>query len=197
MGDVFLVSSGSRTNIPLAKKNFASRLGLAYGLSSKTIVRAGYGVFWIPTDVSFALNPINDMVNTPGTTYTGTVDGAHPYNSISLPFPNGISPPPGRTLGTEGTQQFLTQVVQSITEVEPFHHPEGYVQQWNLSVDRQLPAGFSFSLAYVGSKGTIWSSTRYKAIRFPTISWRKQRLNLQQVEVPTSHCSNPCRIHSL
>jgi hypothetical protein len=154
MGDVFLVSSGSRSNIPLAKKNFAPRLGLAYGLSSKTIVRAGYGVFWIPTDVSFALNPINDMVNTPGTTYTGTVDGTHPYNSISLPFPNGISPPPGRTLGTQGTQQFLTQVVQSITEVEPFHHPEGYVQQWNLSVERQLPAGFSFSVAYVGSKGT-------------------------------------------
>jgi hypothetical protein len=153
-GDVFLVPSGMRSNLPLAKSDLAPRIGLAYGLTPKTIVRSGYGIFWIPTDVSFALNPINDMVNAPGTTYTGTVDGTHPYNSISLPFSNGISPPPGRSLGTEGTQEFLTRVVQSITEVDRAHHPEGYVQQWNLSVERHLPAGFSLSAAYVGSKGT-------------------------------------------
>ena len=154
MGDVFLVSPGARSNLPLAKDNFAPRFGVAYSLNASTILRGGYGVFWIPPDVSFALNPINDMVNAPGTTYTGTVDGAHPYNSISLPFPNGISPPPGRSLGTQGTQQFLTQSVESITEVNPFHHPDGYMQQWNVSVERQLPAGFSLSAAYVGSRGT-------------------------------------------
>jgi hypothetical protein len=154
MGDVFLVPPGMRSNLRLAKGDLAPRIGLAYGLTPKTIVRSGYGIFWIPTDVSFALNPINDMVNAPGTTYTGTVDGTHPYNSISLPFPDGISPPPGRSLGVQGTQEFLTRVVQSITEVDRAHHPEGYVQQWNLSVERQLPAGFGLSAAYVGSKGT-------------------------------------------
>jgi hypothetical protein len=154
MGDAFLVPAGTRSNIPLAKNGFAPRVGLAYSVTPKTLVRGGYGVFWIPDDVSFALNPINDMVNAPGTTYTGTVDGTHPYHSISRPFPDGISPPPGRSLGTAGTQQFLTQVVQSITEVNRFHHPEGYVQQWNFKVERQLPAGFLLSAAYVGSKGT-------------------------------------------
>jgi hypothetical protein len=154
MGDVFLLPPGTRSNLPLAKDSFAPRIGLAYSLTSKTLVRGGYGIFWIPNDVSFALNPINDMVNTPGTTYTGTVDGTHPYSSISLPFLNGIAPPPGRSLGNEGTQQFLTGVVQSITEVNRFHHPEGYVQQWNFNVERQLPAGFFLSAAYVGSKGT-------------------------------------------
>ena len=93
------------------------------------------------------------MVNAPGTTYTGTVDGTH-LNSISLPFPQGISSPPGRSLGTQGTQEFLTQTIQSITEVNRDHNPQGYVQQWNLTVERQLPAGFSLSAAYVGSKGT-------------------------------------------
>ncbi len=151
---MFLVPSGTRTNLPLAKTDFGPRIGLAFGVTPKTIVRSGYGIFWIPSDVSFALNPINDMVNAPGTTYTGTVDGTHPFNSISLPFPDGISPPPGRSLGTRGTQEFLTRVVQSITEVDRSHHPEAYAQQWNLSVERQLPAGFSLSVAYVGSKGT-------------------------------------------
>ena len=154
LGDAFLVPPGVRNNLPLPKDNLAPRIGLAYSLTRKTILRGGYGIFWVPNYVSFALNPINDMVNAASTTYTGTVDGTHPFNSISLPFPAGISPPPGRGLGLEGTQQFLTQVVQSITEVDRQHHPNSYVQQWNLSVERDFPAGFLVSAAYVGSKGT-------------------------------------------
>ena len=154
MGDVFLVSPGTRNNLPLAKDNVAPRIGIAYSVTPKTILRSGYGIFWIPNYVSYALNPNNDMVNAASTTYTGTVDGIHPYNSISLPFPDGISAPPGRTLGTEGTQQFLTQVVQSITEVDRGNHPDGYVQQWNFSVERELPGRISLLAAYVGSKGT-------------------------------------------
>ena len=153
-GDAFLVSPGMRNNLPLAKNNLAPRVGIAYGLTPKTIIRSGYGIFWVPGFVSYSLNPNNDMVNAASTTYTGTVDGIHPYSSISLPFPNGISPPPGRTLGAQGTQQFLTQVVQSITEVDRANHPNGYAQQWNLSFERELPAGLSFAAAYVGLKGT-------------------------------------------
>jgi Carboxypeptidase regulatory-like domain len=153
-GDVFLVNSGDRNNIPLEKTEFSPRVGLAYGFSAKTVVRTGYGIFWIPNYVSFGLNPLNDMVNAASTTYSGTVDGTHPVNTIALPFPAGISAPPGRSLGTQGTQQFLTQVVQSITEAYPANHPAGYVQQWNLNVQRALPADFFLSAAYVGSKGT-------------------------------------------
>src|ERR1700676_851136 len=154
IGDVFLVSPGKRNNLPLKKLDFSPRVGFAYSIDSKLLVRSGYGIFWIPDYVSFSLNPLNDMVNGGATTYTGTVDGTHPVNSIALPFPAGIAQPPGRSLGTIGTQQFLTQVVQSITEVNPGNHPEGYVQQWNLDVQRELPAGFCMSAAYVGSRGT-------------------------------------------
>jgi hypothetical protein len=153
-GDVFLVTPGNRNNIPLEKTDFAPRVGLAYNLSPNTVIRSGYGIFWIPTYVSFSVNPLNDMVNAGTTTYTGTVDGTHPVNTIASPFPAGISPPPGRSLGLEGTQQYLTQVVQSITEVDPSDHPAGYMQQWNVDVQRELPAGFFVSAAYVGSKGT-------------------------------------------
>lgn len=153
-GDVFLVSPGDRNNIPLKKTDFAPRVGLAYSLTPNMVIRSGYGIFWIPSYVSFSLNPLNDMVNAGTTTYTGTVDGTHPVNTIASPFPAGISPPPGRTLGLQGTQQYLTQVVQSITEVDPSDHPAGYMQQWNLDLQRELPAGFFLSAAYVGSKGT-------------------------------------------
>jgi TonB dependent receptor len=153
-GDVFLVPRGSRNNVALDKTNFAPRIGLAYSITPRTILRSGYGIFWVPNYVAFSVNPINDMVNAASTTYIGTLDGTHPFNSIALPFPNGISPPPGRSLGTEGTQQFLTQVVSSINEVDRANHPAGYVGQWNLDIERELPAGFFLSGAYVGSKGT-------------------------------------------
>jgi Carboxypeptidase regulatory-like domain/TonB dependent receptor-like, beta-barrel len=153
-GDVFLVGPGNRNNIPLKKLDFSPRVGLAYSVNADTVVRSGYGIFWIPNYVAFSLNPLNDLVNAAATTYIGTVDGSHPVSTIALPFPAGISPPPGRSLGTEGTQQFLTQVVQSITEADPSDHPSGYVQQWNLDVQRNLSAGFFVSAAYVGAKGT-------------------------------------------
>jgi len=153
-GDVFLIPPGSRSNIPLEKIDFSPRVGLAYSVNPETVLRAGYGIFWIPNYVSFALNPLNDLVNAGTTTYTGTIDGTHPVNTIALPFPAGISSPPGRSLGQQGTQQFLSQVVQSITETDHSDHPEGYTQQWNLNIELTLPAGFFVSAAYVGSKGT-------------------------------------------
>jgi hypothetical protein len=153
-GDVFLVKPGSRTNVPLDKIDFSPRIGFAYSVDPKTVVRSGYGIFWVPNYASFALNPLNDLVNAGTTTYSGTIDGVHPANTIGLPFPEGIFLPPGRSLGTQGTQLYLTQVVQSITAADRANHPAGYVQQWNLNVQRELPAGFFVSAAYVGSKGT-------------------------------------------
>jgi len=153
-GDVFLVSPHSRNNVPLPKNNFSPRLGFAYTLTRKMVIRGGYGIFWIPNYVSFSLNPLNDMVNAAATTYTGTIDGTHPANTIAFPFPAGIASPPGRSLGPEGTQQFMTQVVQSITEAVPSQYVPAYVQQWNVDIEREAPLGLLVSAAYVGSKGT-------------------------------------------
>jgi hypothetical protein len=97
-GDVFLVDPHSRNNVRLEKLALSPRLGFALAVEPRTVVRGGYGIFWIPNYVSFALNPLNDMVNAATTTYIGTLDGTHPINTIALPFPAGISAPPGRSL---------------------------------------------------------------------------------------------------
>ena len=153
-GDVFLVSPSKRTNIPKPYDTVAPRVGFAYSLDQKTAIRGGYGIFWIPNYVSFGLNPNGDPVNHATTSYTGTVDLVHPSNTINTPFLPGVVPPVGRTLGTLGTQIYATQTVQSLLIASFNDHPYGYVQQWNINIQRNLPAGFFLSAAYVGSKGT-------------------------------------------
>src|SRR5262249_20264265 len=153
-GDVALVPTSQRTNIPLPKDNVAPRLGFAYSWDTKTVIRGGYGIFWIPNYVSFGLNPNNDFVNDATTSYTGTIDGTHPVNTIATPFLPEVVPPVGRTLGPLGTSQYATQVVQNFTIADYNDHPFGYVQQWNLNIQRNLPHNFFVSAAYVGSKGT-------------------------------------------
>jgi Carboxypeptidase regulatory-like domain/TonB dependent receptor len=153
-GDVFLVSPGSGTSIPLDRTNISPRVGFAYSVDPRTVVRGGYGVFFIPNYVSFGLNPNNDLVNDATTSYNGTINAKVPINTINTPFLPSIVPPVGRTLGALGTQQYATQVVQNPTIADRGNHPAGYVQQWNFNIQRELPWGFFISAAYVGSKGT-------------------------------------------
>src|SRR5439155_31119 len=66
LGDALLVKTGpnhTRNNLPLNKKAFSPRLGFAYNFDPKTVVRGGYGIFWIPNYVSFGVNPDRDLVS--------------------------------------------------------------------------------------------------------------------------------------
>ena len=72
---------------------FAPRLGLAYRVTGKTVVRAGYGIFYIPVNAG----------NTAGTSYSNpwlsTGDSSRtPINTFSNPFPDGLIQPPQRDL---------------------------------------------------------------------------------------------------
>ena len=150
-GNIDLVNSGGyggRSNIRPDWKQFAPRVGLAYQLTQKTVLRGGYGIFWLPNDVAADYAPNSDPINSFTTNYLATVYTGVPAGSISNPFPQGIIAPAGRSanyaqtlLGAGPTESQLA-------------NPYGYAQQWNFDVQHQLGEGFLLDVAYGGSKGT-------------------------------------------
>jgi len=123
-------------------KNFAPRFGLAYRFSEKTVIRGGYG---ISIDASFpddkyAFNfPVkqNNAFNAP--------------NSFSAAgkMATGFAPPLVAAIPPNGViaNAPLNQVYLFI----PLNTKEGYIQSWNLAVQRALPGNFTFEVAYVGN----------------------------------------------
>jgi len=173
LGDAVLVGNApnsSRNNIPLDKKEFSPRVGFAYSWDQKTVIRGGYGVFWVPNYVSFALNPDNDLINLATTPFFATLNhGLSPAATLDAsnctlagqtfgsftcttagPFgANGILPPPGRS---GSISNFAA--TNGAPTLAPYTNPRpAYVQQYNLDIQRQLPAGFFADIAYAGSHG--------------------------------------------
>ncbi len=128
----------------------APRLGFSYRFTDKTVIRGGYGIFYLPNDVVFATAPNNAPVNAIATPWVATIDGSvTPGEQLNNPFPNGVLQPPGNS---PSFQQIL--LGQGIGNTPIANEPYGYNQQWNLNLQRELGDGFLFEAAYAGSKGT-------------------------------------------
>ena len=130
--------------------NHASpRLGLSYQFDKNTVIRTGYGIFYLPVDIRWNDAPHNLFINSFSTPWLAVAsDGVSPKNVLSNPFPNGgITPPFGRN-------QALINVQGNGNEAALPGNPAPYVQQWNFNIQHQLPGNTLFDIAYAGSKGT-------------------------------------------
>lgn len=126
---------------------FAPRTGLAYRLDPNTVLRMGYGIFFIPADVYYFESPFNNPVNNNVNNWNATTNGELSFvNLFTNPFPNGVVGPPGRS---PGFQPFGQNVAAPV-----YDQPYGYTQQWNVALQHQFPGNLSLDMAYVGSKGT-------------------------------------------
>ncbi|MDQ6707100.1 MAG: TonB-dependent receptor, partial [Acidobacteriota bacterium] len=128
--------------------NWGPRFGFAYAANSKTAIRGGYGLFFLPNtgDGAGPANGAEGFVAT--TTFVSSLDGGiTPADRLSNPFPRGVVRGPGSAGG------LLTQLGQNLTTVRR-NDPSAYAQEWNFDIQRELPGNFLIDVAYSGNKGT-------------------------------------------
>jgi hypothetical protein len=121
--------------------DFGPRLGIAYRLKDKTVLRAGYGVSWIE----------QAGITTPFTT------PQFPFiQTVSQRTLDNITPAFVLSSGPNVTPLPLTPdagLGQGVFAVD-FDLGSGYAQQWNFAVQRELTKNMVLELAYAGSKIT-------------------------------------------
>jgi len=146
-GHLVYTGGGNRRGIYQPQyNNFAPRLGLTYLLKEKLLMRAGFGMFYIPAMEFGDYQGLSLAGFTQTTPYVGTVDGITPANLLSNPFPGGLILPPSKSAGA------LTNVGQFTNAVENFR-PTPYVEQWSLGFQYELTPNNSFDVTYVGNHG--------------------------------------------
>jgi hypothetical protein len=150
-GRIALVNSPDSPSRHNTKRGnlFAPRVGIAYRISDRTVIRSGYGIFYLGNDVAFTFAPNGDWANAYTIPFNGTTDASTtPNDVLSNPFPTGLFPPPGRDPNIR--QLSWGQGINAAVYDEAY----AYAQQWNFDVQRELPGGMALSVAYAGSKGT-------------------------------------------
>jgi hypothetical protein len=146
-GLLFVNKDGlSRRQGTVDKNNFGPRVGLAYSLNEKTVLRAGYGVFFSSTIINegtpVALVSFSAITPYQGSTNSDTT--VVPGVSLSNPFPNGFVQPTGSNLGLK------TELGNNISFIHQ-NLVQPYVQQWTLNIQRELPLHTLLELAYLGT----------------------------------------------
>ncbi|HUQ91020.1 MAG TPA: carboxypeptidase regulatory-like domain-containing protein [Bryobacteraceae bacterium] len=129
-------------------KTFGPRVGLAYRLSSKTVIRTGGAIFFA------ANNGLNAAATDfgSGTFVTNFVTLGESRLAFTPPTGGSWSDPfaGGFTYPQKGITTFAGQPIR----VDVKNHPLAYISNWNFGIQREITPTMIAEVAYVGSKIT-------------------------------------------
>jgi hypothetical protein len=131
---------------------FSPRFGFAYSPRSKWAIRGGYGIY----RVQKGNNSAGAIYNV-GYARNSVAAGAS-YDMIHSAFDwdGGV---PGYK-GTTAADRTLTYQNGGYAPWVLKHTPLGYLQQWQVSVQHELPGGFLLDVAYVANRGVHLNAPR-------------------------------------
>ena len=140
-GGLLFAGDGTRRPYGRDLNNWQPRIGVAYQLASRTILRGGYGLSFLPTfdhggNLGFS-------VSTP---VVGSTDGGlRPATLLKDPFPDGYLAVPGSSNGLAtlaGNSISYTNTGRVIP----------YVHQYSFGIQHELPWRLLIDASYIGSR---------------------------------------------
>jgi hypothetical protein len=125
---------------------FAPRLGIAYALNDRTVVRTGYGIFYTEAFYpGWGGGQARDGYDA-NPSFSSTLGGIQPAFFLDQGFPQNFTRGPQIDSGARNGQGLEYRPKDA--------NRRSYSQQWNFTIERQFGKDLQLSTAYVGSKGT-------------------------------------------
>jgi len=145
VGAMEFMSPSHRQQTSPEYTQFAPRFGFAYQINPKTVIRGGYGMFYDASPMQAA----NHNAGLEGfrleTPMIVSVNGLTPTNTLSNPWPNGFK---------TSSQSAATDLGSTIGESYiPIPEETPRIQEWNITVQRELPGELILELGYIGNTG--------------------------------------------
>jgi hypothetical protein len=151
-GGLRFVGKDSPTQFDPDTNNFGPRFGAAYSINDKTVLRAGYGLYyviWVGTAVGSAAGSQGWK---PSSSWIDSLDGITPLNFLSNAFPQGLDQPTGSSEGLM-TRAGLAITANRDGAIDRTNRV-GYIQQWNATLQRRIGKSWQVEAGYAASKGT-------------------------------------------
>jgi hypothetical protein len=143
---VWLCGVGSvptNCGIDSSKTRFGPRVGLAYRFHEKWVARAGYG---LTNDPYYAMELIRANYPILSQVKLESRDGLTPARPLSEGIPGFQLPDPGNGVLDIPSDYAWTGYPETLDR--------GYIQSWNVTVQRELPWNFTGQVGYVGTQST-------------------------------------------
>jgi Carboxypeptidase regulatory-like domain len=139
---------------------FAPRVGFAYRAGGNSVVRGGYGISYLPSDIAGGSNSgllsYNQTINGAQTQLNINTNGT-PTQLQSLLAGLKLNQPIGRSkpdiIGAQGLASTTTFKNQNLVGPVP-NQPYPYTQQWNFSISHEFSGNLMAEISTTGLKGT-------------------------------------------
>ena len=153
-GAMLFTTPDHRTQTPTDLNNWGPRFGFAYQFTPKTVFRGAYAVMYSGSVLQ--ASGTSGSSGTEGyTSSTGEIvtnNGGRTFvSNLSNPFPNGFNLPGGPANGA--TTGAATNIGLGIGDSFFTDYRNPVIQQWNGTIQQELPGQIIIEAGYLGSKG--------------------------------------------